>query len=182
VSIGSIQPHPWSNPWSAASHSSTNTSWNTAAAGAGPSGTPVAPANPFEQLASNIQAMLIQAQSTTAASGTSTTGGAAAVSPEQNLATSLQTLMNDLQPSTAPNAQTASTNPTDPVGQTEHHHHHHREADGDASGATAVASTTANSVTGEDQAVSQVFAADIAQAIQSYGGASASSMMPALTV
>jgi hypothetical protein len=153
---------------------------------------PAAPANPFQQLASDIQAMLIQAQGSTtaqtAATATPTTAsGATADSTGQNLATNLQTLMNDLQSGGTPNAQTASTNPADPVNQTgHHHHHHHHEDDGNASGATAVAGSSppagATATTSDDHAVSQLFAADIAQAIRSYGGVSASSMMPALTV
>jgi hypothetical protein len=84
---------------------------------------------------------------------------------------------------TATNTQTSSTNPASPVNPTEHHRHHHHEGDGNASGPTAVAgsSTSPAPTAGDDHAVSQVFAADIARAIQSYGGLSGSAATSALT-
>ncbi len=137
--------------------------------------------------------MLIQAQSSSAASGV-TGSTTAKASPQQNAATDLQTLIADIQSAvtqsgSTPNAQTANSNPTAPAGQTEHHHHHHHGGGGDASGASDVANASSNgavAATGSQQATnpaaSSIFATDIAQAIQAYGGDSASAAMPALMV
>ena len=111
------------------------------------------------------------------------------MTPEQNLANALQTLMSDLQGGNTANTQTANTNSSDGVGQTQHHHHHHHEDGGNANGATAVAAATTSGTTAtasgsqasEDKAVSQVFAADIVQAIQAYGGTSSASTTTSLT-
>jgi hypothetical protein len=145
----------------------------------------------MQSVATDIQAMLIQAQSTAAApaSGTSTaiSASTAAVNPQQKIAADLQTLLGDLQSATSPNAQTASTSPAGPVGGTApHHHHHHHEEGGEASGATSVAgastpAATSSNSTG-DQAVSSMFAADITQALQAYGGSGAAGLMPNLTI
>jgi hypothetical protein len=165
----------------------------------GASGTTNTAANPMQSLASDIQAMLLQAQGASAAvSGTGTAGGTTAITPEQQAATNLQTLMSDLQAgtSTSPNAQTqtqtASANPAAPTGQTEpHHHHHHHGGGGEGGDALAAAgsstasgstATTTSSSTSDDGQVSQVFAADIAQALQAYSGTSATTTMPSLTV
>jgi hypothetical protein len=102
------------------------------------------------------------------------------------MAADLQTLMSDLQSGRSPNARTASTNPSSATGQTEHHHHHHHHG-GEASGARASASSGAPSgaaaapAGSAGQAVSQLFAADIAQALKAYGGANAAPATPALT-
>jgi hypothetical protein len=218
MSIGSLQSNPWAA--SIASQSSTGAPGASAPTGpndeisleqltfstsvsnasgsgqdaAGTNGATMSPANLLQSLASDIQAMLIQAQSAPAASGGSTT---ATASPQQNAATDLQTLMTDIQSAvtqsgTTPNAQTANSNPTAPAGQTAHHHHHHHSDGGDdASGASDVANASTSqegavAPTGSqlagDEAVSSIFATDIAQAIQAYGGDSASAAMPALMV
>jgi hypothetical protein len=145
----------------------------------------------MQSLASDIQAMLIQAQSGAASAGSASTaatsvpgGATATLTPEQKVAADIQTLIGDFQSAAPPNAQTANSNPTAPVGQTEHHHHHHGHG-GEASGATAVAGASgtgapaANSSTSSNQAVSQVFAADITQALQAYAGASSAMPTPA---
>jgi hypothetical protein len=218
MSIGSLQSNPWANPWAASqsgtgapgasaptgpyieisqeqatfSSSASNAPWSNQDTG-GTNGTTISPANPLQSLASDIQAMLIQAQSTAAAGG-ATGSTTASASPAQNAATDLQTLIADIQSAvtqsgTEPTAQTANSNPTAPAGQTEHHHHHHHGGGGDASGASDVANASSNSAvvnTGSQQASnlapSSIFATDIAQAIQAYGGDSASTAMPALMV
>jgi len=175
---------------------STSASSQTAA---GMSGASTSPANPLQSLAADIQAMLIQAQSA-AATGATTAGTTQATTPEQSVAADLQTLLGDIQGTVAgtvagtatPNTQTANSNATAPTGETQpHHHHHHHEDGGDANGASDVAAASASSSTGastagsqpaSDQAVSSIFATDIAQAIQAYGGASTSAAMPALMV
>jgi hypothetical protein len=224
VSIGSVQSNPWSNLGAQSSSQSGASATSgsipgsdTSVPGQGSFGSPLpsgpwsnqgtsvtggAVANPMQSLANDIQAMLIQAQSTSAmqtagTTGSSTAGGTGAVSPEQQAATDLQTLMSDLQGSTssqtgAPSsAQTASTTSPDPTGQTEHHRHHHHEAGGAAGEAsTVVASSTPSGTVGaalsstssSDQQVAQVFAGDIEQALQAYGGGAAATTMPSLTV
>jgi hypothetical protein len=213
VSIASLQSNSWANPWAASATSQSRASaptgsfveinevqanFSTAASkapwsgqnAAGMSGASTSPANPLARLASDIQAMLIQAQSAgpTGAANASTPQ-AATPTPEQNVATDLQTLLGDIQSAVAPNTQTANSNATAPTGGTEHHHHHHHhEGGGEANGASGVAATspgpgasTAGSQFAGDQAVSSTFASDIAQAIQAYGGG-ASAAMPALMV
>jgi len=233
VSIGSVQSNSWPDPWAQAASAqsgsaqaaqdgtSASTGVGSAQGSFGPptpsgpwsnqsgSATGSASANPLQNLANDIQAMLIQAQASSAtqtagtAAATSatqtagtqtatTTGATTSVSLEQQTATDLQTLMSDLQASTSapPTAQTASTNPADPTGQTEPHHHHHHHGGGEASGASPASGTTASSTTpaaesptsSSDQQVSQVFAADIEQALQAYSGTAAATAMPSLTV
>jgi len=195
MSIGSLQTNPWANPWAVSANSPTETSaaqstgfWATQNA-SDTTSTAAASANPFQTLASDIQAMLIQAQTAGAKETPATT---AASNPETNLATALQTLMTDLQASgtsntqssTQSNSRTASTDPTGAASQTAHHHHHHHDADGEANGATATASgsSTTNSTTLADEAASQSIAADITQALTAYGGVAAGAMMPALMI
>lgn len=206
MSIDSLQSNPWTNPWSAsaASQSGTNAAGGSASTGpfaeinqlqanfgssapnsawagqssVGTNDASLSPANPLQSLASDIQAMLIQAQDT-AASGV---GTAQAATPQQSVAADLQSILGDLQGAAAPATQTANADPTAPTGQTEHHHHHHhQDGDGEATGASdvAAASTTAAPST-NDQSVSTIFASDIAQAIQAYGGGSTDPAMPAL--
>lgn len=179
---GSFGPAVPNGPWSSQ-------------VGSGTSSASASPAHPPRNLASDIQAMLIQTQtiaapgSGTTAAGSAAGGGATAVSPEQKLASDLLTLLSDPRSATTPNAQTANANPTEPAGRTEHHHHHHHRDGGfEASGATDVAGasrssgTTASSAASGEQGVFQVFAANIAHALQAYAGAGPSTTMPALTV
>jgi hypothetical protein len=213
VSIDSLQSNPWANPWAASngSQSAGNTPGSTAPTGlfieidqvqatfstpaangpgqnaAGLSAAGASPANPLQNLASDIQAMLIQAQNTAAQSGANG-GTKAAATPAQNVAADLQTILGDIQAAIAPNTQTANSNPTSPTGETGHHHHHHHHG-GDANGASNVAAassgggtSTAGSRLASDQAVSSIFATDIAQAIQAYVGGSTSATMPAQMV
>jgi hypothetical protein len=215
MSIGSVQSNPWSNPWDQSVSSQSGTSAASSSGVQGSFGPPMpngpwsgqdsggttatAPANPFQTLASDIQAMLIQAQDTgaaTAAAGTSASAtasaGGTALTPEQQVAADLQNMMTELQSSASSSTQTANANPADPTsqtgqtGQTEHHHHHHHGGGGEASGATAVAdaSTTATTTaaTAGDQSESQALSVDFTAAIQAYSGANASSLMPMLTI
>jgi hypothetical protein len=195
VSIGSVQSNPMVNPWteSVAPRSGSTTAWNAASnMSCDPqSGTTAAASNPFQNLASDLQAMLIQAQgsatTTATASATSAAGGTTGTTLEQQLATDLQSMMNDLQGTASTSTQTAATqtasaNPADPTGQAQPHHHHHHHGGGDeASGATAVASTPpgTTATSADDEATAQIFAGDITQALAAYGGGMSSSMMPA---
>ncbi len=230
MSIGSLQTTPRANPWNSASSSGANAAGSASSTsstgisipfqgsfgpavpngpwsrvGGGQPSPASASANPLQNLASDIQAMLIQAQTaaatasgtTTAASATASgttsaaSSGSASVTPEQAVANDLQSLLNNLQSSLSPKGQIANADPTGTTGQTEHHHHHHhREGGGDSNGATAVAGAATPSGTqvatpgaqsGGDQAVAGVFAADIAQALQAYGATALSASMMAVT-
>jgi hypothetical protein len=205
VSIDSLQSSPWTNPWStyAGARSGSNAASGAAAAGpfaqlqegfsasgagapwpgqnaAGSGDAGTSPANPLQSLASDIQAMLIQAQSS-AATGGLTGSTTAAATPEQSVTNDLQSLLGGTQPAAAPNAQTADSNPTTPTGETVHHHHHHHGNGDDTNGVSNVAgaSTTATQTAG-DQSVAASFATDIAQAIQAYGGGSLAAATPVL--
>ncbi len=158
-------------------------------------------ANPFQQLASDVQALLVQAQGgtapTTATSATGTTTGAG---PEQQVATDLQTLMAQLQAGhtgSDPNAQAGTTGQTGATSQAQPHHHHHHHGGGTGAGmdaATQIGATSASSATtasaatsagtaasASDQTTSRAFAADILQALQAYGSKASGAAVPGLT-
>ena len=207
MSIGSLQSNPWPNPWDTATAAQTGTAGNAAAAseisqfeetvtawasngalsGQDATATNAPSANPLQNLASDIQAMLIQAQSAAGADDTPTTAD-----PVQSVATDLQTILGGSQSGGAANSQTANANPTAPTGQTEqhHHHHHHHDGDGEANAATDVAAASGSAGAGSptttqlssDQAVSSIFASDIAQAIESYGSNISSTAISGLMV
>ena len=212
MSIGSVQSNQWPTPransissqsrpkapWSAApslapgATGSMQGSFGPAApagTGSGQAGTSATTAakspNPLQSIAPATQAMLIQAQSTSAPGAGS---GAATLTPDQKLAADLNTLLSDLQSATTPTAQapatqTASTDPTSAPGQANRHHHHHHDADDNASGASAVASASSTTApTGSSQPMSQLFAAGIAQVLKAYSGGSASTTTPGLTM
>ena len=205
MSIGSLQTNPMVNPWteSVASQSGSTAAWSAMSCDAtgtsSSQGGTAAASNPFQNLASDIQAMLIQAQGSTttpdAASGAGAAGSTTGVTLEQQLATDLQSMMNDLQGATTQTSttqtsttQTANANPADSTGQAQPHHHHHHHGDGggdEASGATAVAgnSTSPGTATSaDDEATAQIFAADITQALAAYGGNMGTAVTPALIV
>ncbi len=219
MSIGSVVSNSWTPPFwprstdglssatvstpppdaSGTAQSNSAMALGTAATGAG---------NPFQQLSADIQAMLVQAQGGIALPAASTTGTAtsteasagaangsgatAAVDPEQQLATDLQSLLAQAQgtdASSGQNGQTAGTGQVQP-----HHHHHHQggsqeatKATPGAGGTTAVSATTASSAatasgaSGSDQMVSHALAADIMQALQAYGSTTPAATGPALT-
>lgn len=180
MSIGSLQSTSWPSPWTAAAApagSATATApsaevgqfaetFSTRTSSEAPSsqdttGTGAGSTNLLQKLASDIQALLIQAQS--AATGSAQAGNAA-------------------------NPQTANADPTAPASQTEHHHHHHHhDGGGEANGATDVAATTGgpgsptSTPLSADQTISSIFVFDITQAIQSYGGSLSANASAALT-
>jgi hypothetical protein len=189
VSIASLQSNPWANPWATAATSKAagtdqaKATFNTSSSkapwsvqGADGNSTTSSPANALQSLASDIQAMLIQAQNTGTQGGATsgTTSGTTAQSP----ATALQKMLDDIQA----NTQTANSDATTPTGETQHHHHHRNIGGGEANAASDVASASTSSDTGtsatgsqpgSDQPVSSMLATEIAQAIQAYasGGA-----------
>lgn len=173
----------------------------------GPAGTtadPTAPAAPgsvtssnsFQALASDIQAMLVQAQASAAAGANSAsaqaTGGTAtttSVSPEQQLATDLQTFLANATSgqtaSASPTDPTAPTSPTDPAAVGPHHHHHHHGG-GQANASTAVAqaptsSSTASASNG-NQAISNILAGDISKALSAYADATETTAAPSTVI
>jgi hypothetical protein len=209
VSIESIASNVWTRPYQPQSGvgGSSNVdpppSSSTAGSNSTTSGTGapvVASANPFQQLASDIQALLVQAQggATSTDTAASTTGAATSVSPEQQVGTDLQTLLAQLQsgqPGSDPNAPTATTGQTGATGQAQPHHHHHGGGPGagmDAasqagattpSSATTAATSTSSgtALSSSDQTASRAFAADILQALQAYGSNTSSTTVPGLT-
>jgi len=203
MSISSLHSNHAANHWArpAAPRPDNHPRWSTASKGG--SGSPVqagagspaaapsaldsasaASTNPLRNLASDIQAMLIQAQGTAAAAHKPTTpaagGGPSATGPEQKLATDIQTLLSDLQIAATPNPRTANANPADTAGRPERHHHHHHERGIEATGASAVASSNgANPLNNGNHAVSRIFAAEIAHALKAYGRATGITATPA---
>jgi hypothetical protein len=171
-------------------------------------------ADPFQQLSSDIPALLVQAQGGTATRAASTAGTAstastsaasgavggnaigatAAADPEQQLATDLQSLLAQFQSTDAGSGQNGQTAGT---GQVQPHHHHHHQGGGHEAttaasgigGATTASPTTASSAatssgtaaSGSDQMLSNTLAADIMQALQAYGSTTPAAIGPALT-
>ena len=192
MSIGSIASNIWAQTTqlsstldptlSAASASSsvTGTQSSSATTVAGQTGS----VDPFQQLASDIQALLVQAQGGTSTATPAATG-TTATDPEQQLATDLQSLMNQLQGTQTGTSQTASAEQTGATGQTHgHHHHHHEDTDTDASAATEASATTTPSspaTSANNQTVAQTLAADIVQALSAYGDTGTTSAASGLT-
>ena len=191
MSIDSLQSNPWANPWATSTSSkaagadraqaifttSGSNSPASAQGGAGSSTSP-SPANPLQSLASDIQALLIQAQNT-GTQGSATGGTTGATTGQQSVATDLQTMLHDIQAAITGNTQTANSDPTSPTGETRHHHHHNIGG-GEANGASDVASASTLQDTGS--AVASVLPTGIAQAIQAYANGGASTAAAALTV
>jgi hypothetical protein len=158
--------------------------------------------NPFQQLSGDIQALLVQAQSgsgtttaPTTATATPTTLTPTTLTPTQQLAADVQTILSELQGSgsSGATATQAGTPQASAAGQAQpHHHHHHHESGADTTSATAATGTatstgttpaapSSSSASSADAAVSNVFAADIVQALQSYGSTSSSASSIGLT-
>lgn len=153
-------------------------------------------ASDFQQLAADIQAVLVQGQgaantsattaaSTTAAASTAAAGtasGTSSADPARQLATDLQTIASQLQ---ASNGQSSPTGGPGAAGQGEphHHHHHHHHGGGSeaASSATSSGSSSSGSSASNDiQNVATTLAADIMQALRSYGSSATSTTTPGL--
>lgn len=148
----------------------------------------------FQRLSGDIQAMLVQA------GGAAPAASANTQSPEQDLASTFQSLITQLQegamgqPSVTSTgtSQTASADPTAaPDGGRPHHHHHHHSdgggpASATASSATALnlsgtsAQTPAGSPVGSDQSASTAIASEIIRAFQGYAGAAITAVPPGL--
>ena len=147
---------------------------------------------PFQRLAPDIQAILIQAQGkgTSPGIGISPTPGAspaagtgqtaaAAADPEQKLATDIQALMTQLGGASGA-AKMPGGRGGGPDGQL-HRGHHHMGQMGHGGGPTSASSVaTASSAaggagSGAGRTVATVLAGDIAKAIRAYGAGAAAS-------
>ncbi|MGA3003433.1 MAG: hypothetical protein ABSE20_17100 [Acetobacteraceae bacterium] len=180
MSISSLQSSNWIPPYIPQSANGSSQNSPTAQfAGSIPqtNGSSATQANPFQQLAANVQAVLVQGQSATATTAASST----TTDPAQQLATDLQTIYAQLQATqsggdaggqTPPTGQENATEPAQP-----HHHHHHEPS--------ATASTTSPSpaaASGNTPNVSQALAADMMRALQAYASSSSATTLPGLTV
>ena len=201
MSIGSLRSEPPAAPWTATvgplagsprnatsakpfgQNGPARGSFGPAAPGANPSR--AAPANSFQNLRSDIQALLIQAQGARAASGDGTAPNgdkaAASVSPEQKLAADLATLISDLRAQTGAGKQAPAASPTDAMQRHHHHHHHHGSGAVAASTSAAPGSATGSAANG-NQPISQVVAAGVAKVLRAYAGGTATGAAPALSV
>jgi hypothetical protein len=147
----------------------------------------------FQQLASDIQAVLVQGQDggttqAATAAGTSTSPS----DPTQQLVAALQAIYTQVQANQSGQSgsdptQTSATGQADPTGHVHGgHHHHSHQADaasgsGDMSGDSADASSGNASTSGSVQSLSQVLAANIMQAIQAYASTTAATTVPGVT-
>jgi len=124
--------------WNAGSGSAAAWSNATGAAGGSVGGN----TGLFQQLAENVQAVLLQGLGGTGTTGASAIGGTTTTDPAQQLASSLQSIFAQLQASASgndPSTQTASINQGNPTAgqpQPHHHHHHHHMGGGSSDGAT----------------------------------------------
>lgn len=157
MSVGNITSNTWTPPLPPQPIPGTagdpfSPASSTVASTPGSASPTAGPTNPFQQLASDIQAMLLQVQGGTAAQpaasvGSVTTaptaiGGTIASNPEQQVVSDVQAMLAQLQ-----NGQTSS-------------------------------GTTMQTAT---EAVSQAFASNMMQALQAYGGMPAGAVSPGLT-
>jgi hypothetical protein len=211
MSVGSIAANTWTPPFPPRSTVGSacggfSPPLSDASASTSGTGTSISSStDPFQQLASDIQAMLLQAQSGTVTQAASTVGSATTgasgigsttpANPEQQLATDAQSMLAQLQSDQAGSgttAQTATAGQAGP-GEARPHHHHHHHQNNSQSGGDTVSGTTASSTTAasaaatsgtssnRDQAVSQAFATEIMQALQAYGSAPSTTAVPGLT-
>jgi hypothetical protein len=213
MSISSLMAYLWPQPGAAqtdATAAGENATTPPAETGTAAPANPTAPtpaqntsgtgtSDLFQQLASDIQAVLLQGQdsTTTPISGTNTASASAATStssgtdPADQLASDIQAIYAQSQSN-----QTTSTNPQqvnlgqpDQTGQVQPHHHHHHhggatEASAGATGDSTTSSSTAASgsgVPGNIQNASQILEADILQALQSNGSTTPSTNNPGVT-
>lgn len=205
MSIAGITSNPWTIPYTSQGGLGSTT----------PGAITLFAPDLFQQLAADAQALLLRGPSAAAqpaaatGSGGSATGGAtngggvastgggtAPVTPEQQLATDLQsffTQLQSVQPGSDPNAQAGTTTDTAAAGEAQphHHHHHHHHQSGGSSGdanasggttASSPASTSQSSTPNGDQTLSEAFAASVVQAIQAYSSPSPATATTSLTV
>jgi hypothetical protein len=225
MSINSSSPYVWPQPfqWQSdvgatggntaapAAETGTTTQGNSNTPSSGQTTPRTGTSTLFQQLAADIQAVLVQGQGTSTTPTSSTTGTSTedttvpaslggettATDPADQLATDIQSIYSQIQANqadTETTTQTAATGQLDPTTQAQPHHHHHHGGDAQSSETSAVgtagtSSTTAststaasgNSVPSGIQTASQALAADILQALQSYGSSSSSTETPGVT-
>lgn len=173
MTIGAIGSHNWNTP--------LNPNGTSSSASGSTSGVS---ADMFEQLAADIQAVLVQGQTSSAApaaAGTNTATATTPADPAQQLAADLQSVYAQLQGNTADAAAPSpveANNQATPANQAQpqhHHHHHHMESD------TATAGSTSTSAPDNIQGVSQALSAAILQVLQAYGNSTSASTSFGLT-
>jgi hypothetical protein len=173
--ISSLQSCNWIPPFVSQSNGDKSPLPSVAAQGnAAPAGTSTTKTNPFQQLAADVQAILVQGQNAT------TSGGSATASdPTQQLATDLKSIYAQLQGTQADGDPAAKAGQPNATEQGHHHSHHH-----DAGGSTSASSAATSS--DNIRSVSNALAADIMHALQAYASStsssSSSSTIPGLTV
>ena len=186
MSINSVSSRAWPQPYPSP----------TPTAGTDPSGVSVstssgrAPPAPGQELGANVRAILVtpQSQPTNSVSGTSgsasstfipaTLGGnSGSMNPVDQLATDTQAIYSQVQ--AGDTSSTASVTSTT-VGQTQPRPHHHGGGtEPGATGSSPAVSTTTGSYS--IQSVSQSVAADVLQALQSYGNLTSTTQTPGIT-
>ena len=163
MSISSLQSNNWFPPYLP---QSPQTNLAAPVAGSNPqtSVSSTTQANPFQQLAADVKAVLAQGQSATTTTATD---------PTQQLATDLQSIYAQLQATQTggdPGAQTRA-NATEPP------HHHHHEAD-----TTASSGTTSTSPAAASGNISQALTADMMRALKAYASSSSAASSIGLTI
>lgn len=199
------------NPPVAPAGTSGTTQGNTAAPWSSQNSPESGTGNVFQQLAADIQAVLVEGQGATATpaaatTGTSTapstsvastTGGTATSDPADQLAADLQSIfaqMQSSQPAGDAGAQPPAAGQAAAAGQGQPHHHHHGgHAAAGASGGTGTGSISAATSTSSAapapgapansgiQSASQALAASVLQALQAYDSTTSSTLAPGLT-
>lgn len=216
--IGSLASYLWTSPFlsppgggaaTGTDPAPSSAFFNSIQAGLGTSGSnrdASGTATPFQQLAADIQAVLVEGQgaaatSTTSTAGTSsgsgttatsTAGGTTSNDPAQQLAAAMQAIYAQMQGSQSgsdPSMQASATNQTDATSEIQPHHHHHHHGGGTSAGASETGETTASSTgtapgtsaSSNVQAASQTFAADVLQALRAYASTGSSTASSGLT-
>jgi len=175
VSISSVQSSNWIPPY-LPQPSQTNLAAPLTGSIPQNSASSTTQTNPFQQLAADVQAVLVQGQTASSATAASPT----ATDPTQQLATDLQSIFAQLQATQSGGDSSAQTPTTGQASPTEPSHHHHHEADGTSSSGTASGSPTAAS--GNLPNVAQALTAQMMRALQAYASSSSSTASIGLTV
>lgn len=174
MSISSLQSYSWIPPYLTQSASgASQSSLSAPIAGGTPqtNGSSTTQSNPFQQLAADVQAVLVQGQSATATTSASSTPSASA----QQLATDLQSVYAQLQATQSGGDPGAQTQSAGQANATERHHHHNQDS-------SATTSTSSAAAPGNMPNVSQALTADMMRALQAYASSSSATSLTALTV
>jgi hypothetical protein len=137
---------------------------------------PAGQTNPFQQLATDVQAVLAQGPS----SSTAAAASAATSDPTQQLVTDLQSIYAQMQATQSGGDPGSPTPATGQAGASEPHHHHHHDAGGAPDSGTTSASP--NAASGNMQNVAQTLSAEMMQALQAYASSSSATAVTQLSV